>query len=614
MPNSQQPPSIDGFLVNARPDIPDIRDWPYKPALIQLKSQIKPPTGLTILDQGQEGACTGFGLAAVVNYLNQCRKRPVDASARMLYEMAKVYDEWEGEDYSGSSLRGAIKGFYNTGVCSDDEWPYVVNNPGNLTMERAKAARENTIGAYYRIKHRVSDFHAALNEVEVIYVSADVHEGWQASEITQGVIPFKRVGIGGHAFAVVGYNEKGFWVQNSWGRGWGNKGVALWTYEDWLENIKDAWVLRLALPTPQIWHQPPSATEGTVSTAEARQPIVRTEIAGHFVHLDDGDFHTKGKYWSNSEDVKETAKLVAGNEWYEHLLFYAHGGLNTIDASAKRIRSMKNVFMDNKIYPFHFMYDTGIMEELKDVIFRKRDKSVDRVSAFSDASDWLLEKLTRVPGRALWREMKRGGKSPFSNLNNGGSQVLQHFNSALSGRDSFGIHLAGHSTGAILCAYLLGRLNKESNVPRISTVSLLAPAGTVNLFEKQYVPLLQAAESNFGIDKMTVYNLSDKLERDDNVGKVYRKSLLYLVSRAFEEEKKEEILGMQRFSKDLDPLARLEFVYSKGPNGDEPRSHSDSHGGFDNDVATMNELLCSVLGLSDVEKLTRPFTSKELDY
>ena len=28
----------------------------------------------------------------------------------MLYEMAKKYDEWEGEDYVGSSARGAIKG------------------------------------------------------------------------------------------------------------------------------------------------------------------------------------------------------------------------------------------------------------------------------------------------------------------------------------------------------------------------------------------------------------------------------------------------------------------------------------------------------------------------
>ena len=614
MSDEQQAATIDGYLVNAKPDIPDIRDWPYQPALIQLRDEVKPATTLNILDQGQEGACTGFGLAAVTNFLNQGRRRRVEASARMLYEMARIYDEWEGEDYSGSSCRGAIQGFYNMGVCSEEDWAYEVDNPGYLTLERAKSARENTIGAYYRIKHRISDFHAALNEVEVIYVSANVHKGWQGANIIEGVIPFEQESIGGHAFAIVGYNSKGFWVQNSWGENWGDKGIALWTYEDWLVNIRDAWVLRLALPTPQIWHLSSGDSDGTDSTAGAGKSILRAEIAGHFVHLDDGKFHTKGPYWSTSEDVKETARCVQNNPWYEHLLFYAHGGLNSIDASAKRIRSLKNVFMENKIYPFHFMYDTGIMEELKDVIFRKRGKSVDRVSGFSDASDWLLEKLSRVPGRALWREMKRGAKSPFSSQNSAGSQVLDHFMKELADRDSFGIHLAGHSTGAILCAYLLGRLNKESNIPRISSTTLLAPAATVGLFDREYLPLLETAGSAFGIDQMKIYSLTDKLELKDTVGKIYRKSLLYMVSRAFEEEKKAEILGMQKYTGEIDPPTRLEFIYSEGPNGTEPRSQSESHGGFDNDVATMNQLLCSVLGLDSEKDIPRPFKQADLDY
>ena len=67
-----------------------------------------------VLDQGEEGACTGFGLAATVNFLLHNRsgapqlKRPAGASARMLYEMAKRYDEWDGTDYEGSSIRGAV--------------------------------------------------------------------------------------------------------------------------------------------------------------------------------------------------------------------------------------------------------------------------------------------------------------------------------------------------------------------------------------------------------------------------------------------------------------------------------------------------------------------------
>ena len=41
----------------------------------------------------------------------------------MLYEMAKRNDEWAGSAYEGSSIRGAIKGFYRNGVCTDARAP-----------------------------------------------------------------------------------------------------------------------------------------------------------------------------------------------------------------------------------------------------------------------------------------------------------------------------------------------------------------------------------------------------------------------------------------------------------------------------------------------------------
>ena len=41
----------------------------------------------------------------------------------MLYTMAKQYDEWPGDKYDGSSLRGALRGFYNNGACEQKFWP-----------------------------------------------------------------------------------------------------------------------------------------------------------------------------------------------------------------------------------------------------------------------------------------------------------------------------------------------------------------------------------------------------------------------------------------------------------------------------------------------------------
>ena len=47
-----------------------------------------------------------------------------EVSPRMLYNMARRYDEWPGENYSGSSARGAMKGWHKHGVCSRKHWVY----------------------------------------------------------------------------------------------------------------------------------------------------------------------------------------------------------------------------------------------------------------------------------------------------------------------------------------------------------------------------------------------------------------------------------------------------------------------------------------------------------
>ncbi len=53
----------------------------------------------------------------------------------MLYEMAKRHDEWPGHVYSGSSCRGAIRGWKNMGVCGEKDWPYGQEDVGELTVD-----------------------------------------------------------------------------------------------------------------------------------------------------------------------------------------------------------------------------------------------------------------------------------------------------------------------------------------------------------------------------------------------------------------------------------------------------------------------------------------------
>ena len=118
-------PSTEGAVeeklkrtFDAQPDRIDIRDRWYAPPLSPLPDQVINCDSVpVILNQGREGACTGFALAGVINYQLAARNLITaqddqrQASPRMLYEMARRYDEWPGENYEGSAARGAMMGW-----------------------------------------------------------------------------------------------------------------------------------------------------------------------------------------------------------------------------------------------------------------------------------------------------------------------------------------------------------------------------------------------------------------------------------------------------------------------------------------------------------------------
>ena len=143
--------SISGKTVtlDARPDRLDLRDLPFRPQAISLPPQFPRDEEIAtylsaymeaglILDQGKEGACTGYGLAATVNYLLWVRSgmkmlAKDRVSPCMLYHLARFYDEWQGESYEGSSCRGALKGWHKHGICSAELWPSEKPADGSLT-------------------------------------------------------------------------------------------------------------------------------------------------------------------------------------------------------------------------------------------------------------------------------------------------------------------------------------------------------------------------------------------------------------------------------------------------------------------------------------------------
>jgi len=616
-------PQIDGFLLTARPDTVDFRDRMYEPTLVEVPSR-RPleeyrEKAVPVLNQEREGACTGFGLATVAHYLLRGRRVVPDdtpVSPRMLYEMAKRHDEWEGEEYAGSSARGAMKGWHKLGVCAAALWPYRSGQSDReLTRERIEDARRRPLGAYYRVNHKdVVAMHSAIAEVGILYATAYVHQGWSAVAADGRIRPSDQ-NIGGHAFAIVGYDQNGFWIQNSWGEGWGRDGFGHLGYADWLKNGTDVWVARLGAPV----HLDSAAAIAAdqFAASQTSQSAGFADLRPHIVSLgNDGRPMEGGGFGNTPAEVRaivarDIPRITAG--WGKRrLLLYAHGGLVGEKLAVQRVAEYRRALLAAEVYPLAFVWHSDFWSTLTNILGealgrRKAEGPLDNLQDFMlDRLDDTLEPLARaLGGRHQWEEMKENALLATTGRD-GGARLVAAELKKLAGAEDLEIHVAAHSAGAVFMAPLVKAIARFAP---IRTLTLWAPACTLDLFKQFYLPLLGGADR--AIREMALYTLTDRAERDDHCARIYNKSLLYLVSQAFEEEFNVldpgwpgvPLLGMERFAADDPDLRRLlegkllQWVRSPNAESDPRRAAgATSHGGFDDDPATVQGTLVRILG------------------
>jgi hypothetical protein len=618
--------------LDARPDRLDLRDRPYLPPLGNLPAQW--PTdaevkqwlpayaaGGHLLDQRLDGACTGFGLAAVINYLLFVRDAMAQpgtqarrVSPAMLYQLARMYDEWPGEDYEGSSCRGALKGWHRHGVCREALWPCVFDRKGRRVVtppledpEQPDDPERNwdvdalacTLGVYYRVDMRsVVDLQAAIRQNGAVYVSATVHEGWAVSarKTLRGHADLVRIKpvaqpkkAGGHAFALVGYNEHGFVVQNSWGKSWGSYGFALLPYEDWVMHGTDAWVFTLGVPSHRaasgqtpVSRSPrflvpfgsalsdgaPDRPAGLIAGDDAltrrfrdikkpeHRPLDAEQAYRHTIVLDRGlpvrnDITAESPLAALASAVQERPLRWLNERGSVKLMIYAHGGLNSESDSINRIRVMAPYALANGIYPLFISWRTGALETVSDLAEECAAKFGLGVRGMPQAKGWLdritegtdrmLEPVLRAPGGAMWGQMKANAERASLHEQGGVRLMMPHLKALQQQLPGLEIHLIGHSAGSLVLGAMLTHMARAGL--QAASVRLFAPACTAEFANTHYVPAVKnkvLAPQHFHI-----HVLSDQNERDDAVGP-YRKSLLYLVSRSFEDTHKMPLLGMAR--------------------------------------------------------------------
>jgi hypothetical protein len=125
----------------------------------------------------------------------------------------------------------------------------------------------------------------------------------------------------------------------------------------------------------------------------------------------------------------------------------------------------------------------------------------------------------------------------------------------------------------------------------------MAPACRVELFRDKVLPHYQRGQ----VAVYTQYHLDDRIEQSDTCTEIYHKSLLYLVSNAFERRRGTPILGLARdFVEPANGLTdrpagaqQWDWIVAPTLTSGDPLGSSlaTSHGSFSGDEATRQSVI-----------------------
>ena len=167
--------------------LPEYKTWLCKPRL----------------DQGAEGACVGFSISHGISSKPRSNIQ-TNTSARNLYYLAQTLDEWEGEDYEGTSVLAGLKAAKQLELIERYEWCFGIEDIINTVSLQSP-----------------------------VVIGVNWYEGMMDVD-ANGFIHKTGLWVGGHAIEVIGVNNNKdkFKLRNSWGYWWGIRGNCLISFQD----------------------------------------------------------------------------------------------------------------------------------------------------------------------------------------------------------------------------------------------------------------------------------------------------------------------------------------------------------------------------------------------
>lgn len=233
-------------------DTLDIRDYMFTSVLPvrKLEKQINLITKMpSVSDQLNIGACTSNSIESLAVYVSNTTYR---FSRLFIYFNEREMEGTINED-AGAMIRDGIKSIKNLGICYESEWPYIT---AKFAIRPPQSCYDNALKEFKKITyHRIvglQQMKQCLAERFPFVFGFNVPESFMSEKMAEtGIMTMPKKGeqfVGGHAVVAIGYNDltKRILVQNSWGTGWGRKGLFTMPYS-FIENpdyASDMWTIR----------------------------------------------------------------------------------------------------------------------------------------------------------------------------------------------------------------------------------------------------------------------------------------------------------------------------------------------------------------------------------
>jgi hypothetical protein len=369
----------------------------------------------------------------------------------------------------------------------------------------------------------------------------------------------------------------------------------------------------------------PAAEPAIAARGEEFALADRLLLREHVINLNQGLLSGGGLFDNTPADVdaifdEHLPRYVEASAGPVRLVFYAHGGLvnepGALRMALKHLRWwLKNGELpgaQRRVYPIYFVWETGFLETIAQLLSRigQRTAAARGVrDVFDFTTDPVIEAGARLFGGVLiWGGMKFSAQAASDSQGGaffaaqGLHRLLQRFPGRLE------LHAVGHSAGAIFHAYFVPMAARVTGQP-FRRAYFMAPAIRVDTFKEQLRPaLLPENGAAPALQELVMFTMHKDAERADHCAHVYRKSLLYLIHHALEKEGRAPILGLQDSVRGDTVLRNLfglsgddgpgQVIWSPTAAADgDSATRSLTHGGFDDDVATMNSILRRVCGL-----------------